>query len=149
MLFWSAAIFGSAAMNWSTVNATQAKLILIVGPDRPAARQARRTDQLCYGHCGQGFVNDRFSCRSSWRLSRSSRPGVSAGHSMGCAGHRCRVMVHGGLREVKLELAVQVCRQPAARRVAVNLVDGGPGREERGGPVDERRLGVPLIFLGS
>src|SRR5258706_13917136 len=25
----------------------------------------------------------------------------------------------------------------------------GPGREERGGPVDERRLGVPLIVLGG
>ena len=104
---------------------------------------------LLWGHCGQGFGNVRFSCRWSWRLSRGSGPGVSAGHSMGCAGHRCGVMVHSGLREVKLELAVQVCGQPAARRVAVNLVDGGSGREERGSPAGERWLGVPLVVLGS
>jgi hypothetical protein len=57
-------------------------------------------------------------------------------------------MVHGDLCEVELQAAVQVRRQAAAWRVAMTLVYGRPGREEGGGPVDERRVGAPLIFLG-
>ena len=49
---------------------------------------------------------------------------------MECAGHRCCVMVHGGLCEVDLQLAVQVGGEPAAWQVAANLVCGGPGGEE-------------------
>ena len=58
-------------------------------------------------------------------------------------------MVHAGLGKIDLQAAAQIRRQTTARRVATNLVYGGPGRQERGRAIDERRLCVPLIFLGS
>jgi hypothetical protein len=58
-------------------------------------------------------------------------------------------MMHGGLRKIDLQPTVQIRRQAAARRVATDLVYGGTGLEVRRGAVDERRLSVPLIFLGN
>src|SRR5262249_52770839 len=67
---------------------------------------------------------------------------------MQCAGHRSYVMVHGGLCEVDLQLPVQVRGEPAAWRVAANLVCGGPGGGGRGGPADGRWPAAPVVLLG-
>src|SRR5215472_3279500 len=73
----------------------------------------------------------------------------SAGLLMEGAGLRCGVMVHGGLCEVGLQLAVQVRGESAAWQVAANLVDGGPGGQEWGGPADGRWRAALWVFLSG